>query len=181
MENNKWCIQSNNCVSVFLFWNGEGSFYNFVTLPWPQTLESLQKLYCNLHRSIIPYWQVQIALKTKSCFESSGADLKWPRTISGLFIPISVTINKFHGRNLDVWTMLPQTLLRGLSNMPQTILLKFQNSGFRNMPSRSCGPVGPSPVVEYSGSFQVLLLQNCCREHVFYVNLCVHHCFISLT
>lgn len=137
-------------------------------------LESLQKLYCNLHRSTIPYRQVQISPKTKSCFESSGTDLKWPRTISGLFIPISVTLNKFHGRNLDVWTMLPQTLLRELNNMPQTILLKFQNSEFRNMPSRSRGHVGPSPCCCIFRFLSGFCLQNCCREHVFYVNLCVH-------
>ena len=67
-------------------------------------------------------------------------DQKWPIAIYGLFIPISVAISKFHGRNLDVLMMLLQTLLRMLNSICTKLF--FENSKIlKHIGSRSCGCV----------------------------------------
>ena len=106
-------------------------------------LKSPKRLYHNLYRSPIPYPQIQNALKT---FENlvpthlMTNDQKWPIAIYGLFIPISVAISKFHGRNLDVLMMLLQTLLRMLNSICTKLF--FENSKIlKHIGSRSCGCV----------------------------------------
>ena len=93
-------------------------------------------------------------------------DLKWPIAIYGLFMPISVAISKFHGRNLDVLMMLLQTLLRMLNSICTKLF--FENSKIlKHIGSQGVVHVYYHPfVVGYLDYFQLFviikLLQGTC-------------------